>query len=619
MSEFEKYLSIASRWWWLLMLSTLLGAGAGLGITVKTPPEYRASASVLVRTGGSTNDYSAVMASEKMALTYENLITKRPVIEQAARTLGLEPDQIADQLDVRLVSKTLVIELRVTDRDPQRAANIANAVLAAFIRTQQESGNARARDITVVEVASPPPRPVSPNATRNLVLSSVGGGLLGASAVLAFELLNDRLEGIADVHHKLSIPILAVVPRRIKRPDRKSPGVAARRSVGPRYRGKRKRDRTQGGQPRISLPSVLLSSPYTLSSPNGDSTLAEKGLPSMSPGRDTPVSPGSDTHKSMVDQGAPGRYATRDASSGVEPYLALRTWLQFSYGRTPDAPCLSGAASGAGDCALVSLVITSPRSQRDNGRVAIDLGVALALADLEVVLVDADLREPSLHRFLEDEAAPDALSGYATKAANSGLSDLLARGGHWLRYAHATQIPNLSLLSAGSPAADPLRLFSAPEMARLLRQLRKGADVVLFNAPPVLAAADALVLAAQVDATLLVVEDRMPLKWAAQALTMLHNAQANVLGAVLTGARSRSSDLPPHCDFGPPVFRRTAEQRLSEIHVHSERESPEITTALALRPRVAVHETLAPQILDDLNALSVELLSVGNGGNDHVD
>jgi non-specific protein-tyrosine kinase len=218
----------------------------------------------------------------------------------------------------------------------------------------------------------------------------------------------------------------------------------------------------------------------------------------------------------------------------VEAYQTLRTWLQFSYGRQP-----------ARERFLLSLLITSPRSQRDNGQVAFDLGMALALADLKVVLVDADLREPSLHRLLED-ASVETTGG-------SGLSDLLARGGNWQRHVVATRIPNLSLLPAGSPAADPAHLFSSPAMARTLRQLHKGSDVVLLNAPPVLAAPDALILAAQVEATLLVLENRMPYKWAAQALRMLYEGQVNVLGAILTRAKLRASDPPPHCDLGQLV------------------------------------------------------------------
>jgi Mrp family chromosome partitioning ATPase len=207
-------------------------------------------------------------------------------------------------------------------------------------------------------------------------------------------------------------------------------------------------------------------------------------------------------------------------------------------------------------------------------------------------------------------------------SGREGLSELLsngrlsASGAAWYRYTIETGVPNLTLLPAGSPPADPLLLSNSEQMTRLLRRLDKHADIVLISAPPVLVAADALVLSAQASATLLVIQERVTRsKWAAQALVMLRNAQANVLGAVLTGAHLQSSDPPPHCDFGQPVDRRVANPALtSQVRTYSDGhlsapELPDTIDALALVPPVdTIH----------LNSTPGESTSLDNGGNGYV-
>ena len=212
-------------------------------------------------------------------------------------------------------------------------------------------------------------------------------------------------------------------------------------------------------------------------------------------------------------------------SPAAEAYRTLRTWLCFSYRAS----------------SLPSLLITSPQRCTDQVNLVANLGAAMAQAGLKTVLVDADLRKAGLHLALGAPARP------GLDALLSGTDDLDA-------YVVETSVPGLHLLPGGSPPSDPLGLLSSLRMAWLFRQLEERYDLVLIHGPPILAAADALVLAAQVTGTMLLISSRSTRRKAAmRALALLDNIEAHILGAVLTQARTASSKEGSCPDFGKPA------------------------------------------------------------------
>jgi capsular exopolysaccharide synthesis family protein len=467
----------------LIFSVTLVASAIGWGYAGSIPPVYQASASLLVNAGNSADDYGSVMASEKMAETYKELLTKRPVIEQAAYALNLDPDQVARKVESRLVSRTLIIELLVKDADPRVAAAIANSMVVAFMDTLRDAVNTRPGDIAVVELAAPPAVPVSPQVTRIVVVAGLTGFVLAAGAASGIELARDPLGGVQDVRRSLSLSTLAAVPR--YRMSRSSPqSTQAKRAGSP------------GGRPA--------DSPYQLTSPR----------PGRAARRKQPRMP--------VSLSAPDSAAT-------EAFRTLRTWIQFSYRGAP----------------LPTLLVTSPLSREHTALVAANLGVVLAQAGLKTVLLDADLRRPALQK----------MSLYQARdlSAEPGLSGLLEGAGSWPRYVVETVIPCLHLIPAGPSPSDPLGLLSSPRMAYLIDQLEQGFQVVLIHGPPVLAASDALVLAAQVSGTMMVIESGATSRRSAtRAVELLENADANVLGTVLTQVRGRSFGSGSYSDLGKP-------------------------------------------------------------------
>ena len=145
-----------------------------------------------------------------------------------------------------------------------------------------------------------------------------------------------------------------------------------------------------------------------------------------------------------------------------------------------------------------SLAITSPGINEGKTLTAINLAISLAMeVNYTVLLVDADLRHPSVHGYFEIEAEC-GLSDYLT--SDKPLSELLV---------HPEGIPGFVILPGGKPLTNSAEMLNSPKMARLVEELkaRYPSRVVLFDLPPLLSAADAMAFVPYVDATLLVIEE----------------------------------------------------------------------------------------------------------------
>lgn len=200
-------------------------------------------------------------------------------------------------------------------------------------------------------------------------------------------------------------------------------------------------------------------------------------------------------------------------SSVAEAYHTLRTRIQFSH--------VSGRSTPG------TILITSPSSRKEKNNIAVNLGVVMAQAGLKVLLVDGDLRQPQLHQAF----------GLTNE---TGLVTLLAGNGNYQECIARTDIPNLYLLSSGPPPLEPSALLSSQQITQLIAELKTHADVVLFDAPPILTVADAMVLASQVEGTILAVESRSTrCEVAMQALERLHSTQAKMLGVVLNKVQDK--------------------------------------------------------------------------------
>jgi capsular exopolysaccharide synthesis family protein len=221
----------------------------------------------------------------------------------------------------------------------------------------------------------------------------------------------------------------------------------------------------------------------------------------------------------------------------------------------------------------VSFLLTA--SGRGEGTTLTACGLAKVLTEdgSRVALVDADLRSPGVHRYLDLAAEP-------------GLSEVLAGHTSVEDVMRESVNPRLWVLPAGAVPPNPGELLAAPAMAEALRILEKGFDVVVVDAPPVLAAADAAVLSALTSRVLLVVgSERTPLQQVNRAAEILSTVEAQFVGAVLNAAPRRS--------------RRPRPERTAEVAAFAS-EAGTSSVALAAPISPATHVNGASMVSNDL-------------------
>ena len=139
-----------------------------------------------------------------------------------------------------------------------------------------------------------------------------------------------------------------------------------------------------------------------------------------------------------------------------------------------------------------ALAVMSPLPGEGKTATVCNLAVALAQAGKRVVIIDADLRRPRLHKVFRVKNL-NGLTKYLT--ADLPLEDLL----------HATPIPTLFLINSGPVPPNPLEILGSEKMGKLLGRLKEDFDFILVDTPPILAVSDALVLGSQLDGAMLVV------------------------------------------------------------------------------------------------------------------
>jgi capsular exopolysaccharide synthesis family protein len=195
-----------------------------------------------------------------------------------------------------------------------------------------------------------------------------------------------------------------------------------------------------------------------------------------------------------------------------EAYRTLRTNLSFS---SLDRP-------------IRTLVVTSPAPDEGKSTTVANLAVTMAQGGRRTILVDCDLRRPALHTLFDRRAEP-------------GLTNLLLEedGQPALQQ---TQVEGLQLLSSGPLPPNPADLLGSQKIDKVIASLAEAADIVLFDAPPVIAVTDAAVLGAKVDGVLLVISaGKTRREHAERAKEMLERANVRIIGAALTNAPQDSS------------------------------------------------------------------------------
>ena len=168
---------------------------------------------------------------------------------------------------------------------------------------------------------------------------------------------------------------------------------------------------------------------------------------------------------------------TRPDSIYSEMFRQVRTGFQFATGAYPGK----------------AYMISSVGPQEGKSTILSNLSAVLAQGGSQVTMVDSDLRRPTLHRFV------------GLDRRRGGLSSLIADTQSASAQLRETEIPGLKTVLSGPVPTNPADLLNSPRMDRIIDDLKAGCDYLLLDSPPIMAAADATILASKVDGVILVI------------------------------------------------------------------------------------------------------------------
>ncbi len=493
--DLRQYLLVLQRWWYLIVGCTLVAAVAAFAASLWIPPVYQAAVTLLVQQAptAGVSEYTAILTSERLAQTYAQMLTARPVLEMTIARMSLPetPEELAKKVKVERVRDTQLIRVKVEDTDPARAASIANTIADVFtgqIRSIQEQryadslNNLKAQIDELSATIAETQKELEARAhdttpqgqAERTRLETILAGYRNTYAALVQSYEQMRLTATQSVDTAILFE-QAQVPKEPVRP-RKLMNTALAGVLGMML--------------AVGAAFVIEYLDDTLKSP--DDVNRTLGLPTLSAiGR--------------LKEGQNELILTADPLSPVsEAFRVLRTNIRYS---SVDRP-------------LQVLLVTSTGPEEGKSVVAANLATALAQAGLRTALVDADLRRSRQHR----------LFGLHPR---EGLVGALLAGSTDGRL-QPTAVEGLSLLPAGEKPPNPVELLGSQRMRELREELGGAFDAVVVDSPPVLIGADAAVLAQMADGVLLVVDAGVTRRdMARQAVESLQHVGARLIGVVL--------------------------------------------------------------------------------------
>ena len=493
----REYVSVVRRRIGVVALTVAVTVATGLLVTIAMDSTYRTSAVLRLDSKALTEGDVRVDALfiERLANTYARIANSDRVAGRAARSLGL---RTPPTVEVDPIPNTELLNVTVEADTAAAAARLANTVSQSLIQRVRELNRARVQSVAerldahidqlVREIAfaqqqynATQAAPAGPRtANRALELRTIIRSKRAALAALSAQKREEQLA--ADrADFAFSVVDLARPPESASSP-RPELNLALGLALG-----------LLGG---VALAFVLENLNPTLGSTDEIAVAASELLRKED-----------------------------DVILGRIPKHALRTSLAAGVDRSFYQ--LRMAIFGEnGRGGIHSLLVTSVRPNEGRSPVVVNLGVSLARSGRHVVLVDADLHEPTL----------DARLGVGN---DIGLTSLLSGLAEPHECVRASALRGLSVVTSGPPVDDPSALLVDGDLDDLCtRFLDLGFDAVLVAGPPVQDGSDSLVLASVVDATILVVHpaglERASLE---TALAELRRTASPPLGVVVTDAR----------------------------------------------------------------------------------
>ncbi len=493
-----KYILLIWHWAWLIALIIVITTGGTYFISKLSAPVYQAKTSILVDMAPSnkTIDYNSVLLSSQLTQTYAQMIVKSPVLSEVATRLGIagvNPKAIS----AKPVTSTQLINIFSESTDPRLAADIANTLVVVFADQVQSLQTTRFS---------------ASEQSLQAQMADIEGKIALANGQLANttdRVEKDRLETtIANYNQTYSSLLQSYEQVRLTAAQTLSSIVQVEPATIP----------IDPIRPRTFMNVAiagLLSAILACSAIIGVDIL-----------NDTVKTPEEVTEKlGLPVLGVISHYSAEDGkpiteskpiSPESEAFRTLRTNVNFT---------------GAGiNKPLRSILVTSAMPGEGKTDVVINLGVVLAQNGYKVLLMDADMRRPSIHTRLSINN-------------QIGLSQLFLHPDLAVDYAlQPTRINGLTALTAGESLPNSSELLGSHYMGSILKGLKSHFDIVLVDTPPALAVTDSAVMLGYMEGVIFVVKPGSthlaPLR---RMINQYRHLNANLLGVVLNDINLRDS------------------------------------------------------------------------------
>lgn len=494
--DIKEYLIPLRKWWWLIVAATLVATASSFLATRQQAPIYRTRTTVMIGTAidNPNPNGNEFWLTQQLANTYADIVKRDPVRQGVMKALGLTwlPEYTA-----RVMANTQLVELTVTDTSPQRAQAVASELANQLIQLsptasgsedQQRQAfiNQQLNDLEVKiqetqdEIARKQADLANMFSARQIADTQTQiNGLQNKLATLQANyaaLLANTQQGALN---SISVIEPAVVPTVPVGPNKPATILLAA-AIGFIL--------AAAAAYLLEYLDDTLKNPDDVQKITGLTTLGAVPLIEDAAGKQELV------------------MLTGGQTVASEAFRVLRTNLQFA---SVDRP-------------LRTLMLTSPAPSEGKSLTIANLAAALAQADKRVVLIDADLHRPRLHRIFGLRNNVGLTTGLLDERPD--LADLLQE----------TPVPGLRVLTSGPLPPNAAELLGSSRMRDLLAHLGAQADVVLLDTPPVTALSDAAIISAQVDGVLLVLgagDTRREI--ARRAVVALQRVNARLVGALL--------------------------------------------------------------------------------------
>jgi non-specific protein-tyrosine kinase len=517
------YAQVLLRRWWLLLLCGAIGVGVAYSIASSAPSRYTSTVSLQLNPAGrspflpyASPDSTSIGLSPVtgLAASYREVLRSRAFGEVVVQQLhlSLPPELIGYAVSTQLVPNTNILRLNVVWDNPSDAQQLAQHIAEIFIvenqRRQQTQPVNQAQLADMEQSASDIQDRIGPlQQQRDRLTQAVSRG--DTSRLTELSGLEDRLANLQSSHANLLVEISRI------RGSFDTAVIIDGANAGALV------DTTpllqavvfglMGGL-GLALAIVLLLEYLADAVRTRRDVVAVAGAPPLARVRHAPGAP---RWRRSLRTGA---LVMLDAtpSSAAEAFRSLRASLHLA---TPPRP-------------IRTLVITSAGPREGKTFVACNLAIALAQSGKRVLLVDGDLRRPTVHLWFGTPAEP-------------GFAETLVEVGRVAQHESkdvpgvtASGVDNLWLLPAGHLPFSPGELLGSDALVRVMDRLGHLWDMVVFDSAPVGPAADTLLLAHQASASVVVA------RYGRTRRTTLHGALAAlsgtgrpVLGVVLNDER----------------------------------------------------------------------------------